>query len=136
MNKKLAIFLIMLALVVGATCGFTITNCYWTHLTKAFYSNAMAAQTGTDVHLLTWLRSNDATNTIELLEVQLDGSIIGLGDYLKNCAGFDRDPTQVKILQQAKAYRTKFAHKSGSSSVDEAISNAFLLVNVDDKSKK
>jgi|GEM_PF-2044157 hypothetical protein len=136
MNKKLAICLIVLAFLVGTVGGFMVTNHFWKRFTNVFYSTALAAQTGTDVHLLSWLRSNNVTNTVDLLEIQLDGSVVGLGVYLQNLPESERDPTQVKILQQAKAYRSKFPHKSSSPLGDQMISNIFSSVEIENQNNK
>jgi hypothetical protein len=130
MNKKLAIILIIIAFLIGAGGGFFSTNYFWLNFMGKFYSTSLAAQTGIDVHLLNSLRSNNVTNAIDLLEIELDGSVVGLGTYLRDIPESRRDSTQMKILGRAKEYRSKFPHESSSSLGDQMISNAFLLVDV------
>lgn len=130
MSKKLAIVLIVGAFLIGGFTGFITTNYYWTRFTNTFYSTSLAADIGTDTLLLNSLRTKKLTNAIDLLEVELDGSVIGLGVYLHNLPESSRDPMQLKILQQAKDYRSKFPRKNGFPLSDQMVSNAFSLVSM------
>lgn len=133
MSKKLAIVLIVVAFLVGAIGGAVGTNYFWKRFMNTFYSTSLAAQTGMDVSLLKQLRANNVTNAIDLLEIELDGSVVGLGVYLRDIPESRRDPTHLEILSQAKGYRSKFPHQSSSPLGDQMISNAFSLVNPENK---
>jgi hypothetical protein len=130
MNKKIAIILIIIAFLIGAGSGFFLTNYFWSNFMGKFYSTSLSAQTGMDVQLLKSLRSNNVTNAIDLLEIELDSSIVGLGVYLNNVPQSKRDSIQIKMLQRAKEYRSQFPYKEDSVLSERMISNAFLLVNV------
>jgi hypothetical protein len=79
-----------------------------------------ATEIGIDVHILNNLRSGKTNEAIRMLEVQLDGALAVFGTPV----GSKHDPKYDKLLEQAKEYRGKYQHKSGSPEVDAAIARA------------
>jgi hypothetical protein len=77
---------------------------------------------------LKWLRAGKTTNVVELMEVSLDGDLIGLGAFLRDPHELKSDPVSIRVLQRARDYRTQFPHQSGSPVVDQAIIGAFHLL--------
>ena len=67
----------------------------------------------------------------DFLEIDLDGSLIGLGAWLNtNSVSFDKD-IELKALQSAKNYRDKFPHTNPYPELNQAISKTFSLVDVE-----
>ena len=81
-----------------------------------------------DVSYLKMLRANNVTNTVDILETELDGSISDLGFNLSKIQKAKRDPQELKTLLRAKEYREQFPHTNEYSQIDQMVSNAFLLV--------
>jgi hypothetical protein len=128
MNKKLVIVLIVAAFVVGAIGGGFGISYFWVRFVNKFFVTTEAAQAGIDVSVLNCIRKNDVTNAAELLETELDGSLIGLSAYVESTPKAQRDQMDMKIIQRAKDYRSKFPHENSEPEINQAISNAFLLV--------
>ncbi len=128
MNKKLTIVLIIVAFLVGVVGGGWTVSYFSARSMERFYSITLVAQTGMDVSRLNRLRANNVSKAIEILEIELDGSLVGLGVYLHHIPESLRDPTAIKILQMAKKFRSKFPHKSDDPLSNQMVSNAFSLV--------
>jgi hypothetical protein len=136
MSKGFAIFLIVIAFVVGVVAGGWIVGGW---IVGDFYTSRVLShevwtkeqeQMGEQLSLLTSLRQNDTTNTIEHLETRLDSSILTLGFYLKYDSNVKSEPKILKKIQMAKSYREKYPHKtSDHPEIDESVSNILSLVN-------
>jgi hypothetical protein len=132
-SRRASIFLALASFFVGLFAGGGSVYAYWENLTNQLCLSAVKAQTQNAVGDLNWLRAGKTTNVVDLLEVNLDGDLIGLVGFLHNPHELRGDVVSVKILQMAKEYRTRFPHKSGSSQVDEAVANAFHLLDGQDE---
>ena len=80
-----------------------------------------AAQVGLDVKVLEYLRSGQTNEALRLLESRLDGALASFG----HSADPEVLERYVRILQNAKAYRMKYPHKSAEPIIDAAIQRAF-----------
>ena len=73
---------------------------------------------GKEVGILTRLREAKYTNVIHSLEIEFDSTLVSF-------TGFEESgllgPAQIKALQAAKKYRTKYGLKSASPEIDEAV---------------
>jgi hypothetical protein len=127
MSKKLAITLIVTAFVVGAIGGGWSVGYIFNHITMRLIYMSETANAGTDVALLNRIRSNNVTNAVDVLETKLDTSVGMLGFYFKDIPESERVEVS-KTLQEVKAYRDKFPHTNDYPEINQAISNAFLLV--------
>jgi hypothetical protein len=129
MNRKLAIILIAVAFIIGAVSGgFGMRQILVSFLNK-FILTIQSTQIGRDVSLLTYIRANDITNATELLEIDLNGSLIAFDSFISDIPKAQRNPSDIKILRGAKIYRAKFPYKD-TPDIDETISNLFLMVDL------
>jgi hypothetical protein len=129
MNKKLAIVLIVIAFVAGIIAGGLAYRHYAGRAFEQFNAIMATFHAEGTVDTLKLLRSNDITNSIEGLEMELDENLAVLNqtvDYLPEPA---RDE-ELKVLQKAKAYRAKFPRKTQSPEIDQAVSNVLSRVEV------
>ena len=110
--------------IIGAVCGGWGVGHY---LTWKLITGSLAADTGMTISTLERLRSGKETNAVELLEIKLDGDLVGLGAFLTEVSKSRRDPTHIKILKMAKDYRTKFPREMDAAT-SECIANAFVLL--------
>jgi hypothetical protein len=123
MSKKLAITLILTAFVVGAIGGgWSIAN-----MSKRLVYLQETDEAATDVALLNRIRSNNITNAVDMLETKLDISLAMLSSDFKDIPKTQRVEV-LKTIQMAKDYRDKFPHKNSYPDLNQAVSNAFSLV--------
>jgi len=127
MKKTTAFLLALVAFIVGAACGGWGVLHYYGRFTETWAINSLAGDASTTLSTLGQLRSGGDTNAVELLEIKLDGDVVGLGAFLADIPESRRDSTDVKILKAARDYRVKFPRKTGSAS-DEGVARAFDLV--------
>jgi hypothetical protein len=129
MDKKLAVTLIVAAFLVGAV---------GTGVTVGYFYNRMAARlvylsetekAGMNVGVLNQLHANNTTNAIQLLDIELDGSLITLWFFRNEITPSDRDVT-LGVLRKVKEYRTKFPHEFDDPTFVETVSNVLSLVDV------
>jgi hypothetical protein len=120
----LAVASAFFGLIVGGGAVYT----YEQHYLNQFCVNVLTAEAGNDLAELKWLRGSETANVIELMEVNLDGDLIGLGGFLRDPHELKRDPAYIKLLQRARDYRGQFPRKSASMEVDEATAKCFHLL--------
>jgi uncharacterized protein YneF (UPF0154 family) len=128
MSRRAAILFATASFLVGLIGGGWSVDAYWNHFANQFCINTMTAEAGMTLSELKWLRAGKTTNAFELMEVTLDGNLIGLGDFLADPRELKRDPSSIVILQKAKDYRTRYPHKSGDPVLDEGTAKAFHLL--------
>jgi hypothetical protein len=129
MNKKLAIFLIIAAFLIGSIISYKTTSRKYENEIQISSENENAAYAQNSVYLLNFLRTNNSAKAIENLEMNLDWDLFGLNYSMSNAPKSPLDPYFLKDIQIAKEYRDQFPHKSDSPSLDGEISNIFLRVN-------
>jgi hypothetical protein len=83
-----------------------------------------------DVGILNRIRSNNVTNAIELLEIEVDGSVETLGLWLNEMPKLRLDADQLKALRKVKDYRDKFPHTNEYPELNRIISNTLSLADV------
>jgi hypothetical protein len=128
MSRRASIILAIACLIFGLMAGGWSVAAYWAYSTNQFCISTLTAEAGNDLAELELLRAGKTTNAVELMEVNLDGDLIGFGGFLRDPHELKRNPLNVKILQRARDYRARFPHGSGSAEVDEAIAKAFHLL--------
>jgi hypothetical protein len=127
MNKKLAITLIVAAFIVGTIGGGWSVAYVLNHITMRLFYATDADDAVTDVALLNRVRSNNVTDVVDVLETRLDGSVAKLGFYFKDIPESERAEV-LKTLHRVKEYRDKFPHTNDVPEINQAVSNAFLLI--------
>ena len=95
-KRYLVVTLFVLVALVG--CSFKPDNSHGDILLRA-QSDALEAKI-----VLTELREGRSTNALELLEMQIDSSIIMIDDSLSKVSGSERE-TALGTLRSLKAYR-------------------------------
>ena len=80
------------------------------------------------VSVLERLRATHTAEAIDLLELQLDGALIGVADALRGAHKKELAAAPLNTLQRAREYRAKFPHKSGDPNIDEGVARAFGLL--------
>jgi hypothetical protein len=128
MSKKLAIPLIVAAFIIGVIGGGWYVAHAYNHFTSNLICNNAGAEIGGEVHVLDLLRKNDITNAVDLMEVNLNGSLETLGLFITTDPKEEIDSNTVKMLRIGKAYRDKYPFNSDDPSVDQIVSNALLQV--------
>ena len=129
MSKRAAIILAVAALFVGVVAGGWGVGVFYSRLTGRLVIGSLTSDAVTSVVELKHLRGGDTTNTIELLEIRLDGDLIGLTPFLDDRRALDRDPSYIRSLQKVKDYRTQFPRKSDSPELDAGADKVFDLLN-------
>ena len=128
MSKTSAFLLAALALIIGAFAGAWGVAQFYGRFTGNLTSTSLAAEAGTTARILERLRAGNATAAVELLELKLDGAVIGLGAFLAETPASRRDPSHLKMLQIARDYRIKFPRKTNSPEIDDGVARAFGLL--------
>jgi len=129
MRKRTAIIFAVAALFVGVVSGGWAVGYFYSRFTSRLVLSSLTSEALSSVYELKNLRAGDTTNTIEILEIRLDGYLIGLTAFLDDRREFDRDPSYVKSLQKVKDYRTHFPRKTDSPEVDAGADKVFDLLN-------
>jgi glucose dehydrogenase len=129
MSKRAAIILAVLTLLIGIVAGGWAVGLFYGRLTTRLIVGQLTAEASTTTVILKRLRAGNTTNAVELLEIKLDGDLIGLGAMLADPREFKRDPQYIKTIQMVRDYRTQFPRKSGSPEVDAGADKAFDLLN-------
>jgi hypothetical protein len=129
MSKKAAIILAVAALFIGIVAGGWSVAFYYGRFTGWMVTSNLTSDAVTSVAEIKMLRAGQTTNTVELLEMRIDGDLIGLTPFLADRREFDRNPSNIKALQTVKDYRTKYPRKSESAELDAAADKAFDLLN-------
>ncbi|HZL78580.1 MAG TPA: hypothetical protein VFC17_06980 [Candidatus Limnocylindrales bacterium] len=129
MNKKLAIFLIIAAFLIGSIIGHQIASRKYEKIIQISSENVASGYANNSVWLLNVLRTNNTAKAIENLEMNLDWELIDLNYSMSNAPASPLNPYFYKSIQRAKEYRSQFPYKSDSRLEDEAVSNIFLHVN-------
>ena len=127
MEKKTAFLLAVATLIVGAACGGWGVSHYYGRFVDTWAVNSYAGDASTTLITLGQLRSGNDTNAIGLLEMKLDGDVVGLAAFLTDHPELRLDPINVKILKGARDYRVKFPRKTDSAS-DQVVARAYELV--------
>ena len=128
MSKTRASFLALAALVIGAVVGGWGVSKFWGRFTGDLSAGSMAAEASTTVSILKRLRAGDLTNAVELLEIELDGALIGLGVFLPDIPEAHREPLHLKVIRTARDYRAHFPRTNESDESAEAVARAFTLL--------
>jgi hypothetical protein len=128
MSKSAAIILSTITLLVGVAAGGWGAAIFYGHLMTRLCINSLTGEASTTVATLKRLRAGDETNAVELLELKLDGDLIGLGGFLADPHELKSDPLYIKTLQMAKDYRVQFPHKTDSPDIDQSVTKTFALL--------
>ncbi len=129
MSKKAAIILAVMTLLIGIAAGGWAVGMFYSRLTARLIVGQLTAEASTTTVTLKRLRAGNTTNAVELLEIKLDGDLIGLGAMLADPREFKSDPQHIKTLQMVKDYRAQFPRKTGWPEVDAGADKAFDLLN-------
>lgn len=132
MSKKLVVILITVAFVVGIVGGGVADRYYCRQFFTLFYSSMEKSHANSTLVTLERLRANNVTNSIELLEVNLDGSIILL-DTTKDYVPKSEREKELEFLRKAKEYRVRFPRKSEDSEYNQEVSNVLSHVEIEIK---
>ena len=103
---------------------------------SAMITTEHSADAGMTVAILERLRSGRAAEAIELLELQLDGAVTGLGASLAATPRGERPPNALSNLKSARQYRNKFPRKTGERNTDEGVERAWSLLDRSTNSSK
>jgi hypothetical protein len=129
MSKNAAIILAVITLLIGVVAGGWAVGIFYGRLTTRLIIGQLTAEASTTTVTLKRLRAGNTTNAVELLEIKLDGDLIGLGAMLTDPRELKSDPQYIKTLQMVRDYRTQFPRKSSSPEVDAGADKAFDLLN-------
>jgi len=129
MSKRAAIILAVAALFVGVVAGGWGVGVFYSRFTGRLVIGSLTSDAVMSVAELKMLRAGSNTNASELLEIRLDGDLVGLTPFLADRREFDRDPSNIKALQKVRDYRTQYPRKSGSPELDAGADKAFDLLN-------
>jgi hypothetical protein len=128
MLKRNGIRLAITGFVLGVLMGGFGVWILSTRFANGFMMNAKSADTITTVRTLEQLRRGNTTGTLELLELELDGSLIELGAWMETASPNRWDPSELKTIQNARDYRTKFPRTNGPPEVVEGVARTFRLL--------
>ena len=129
MSKRAAIILAVAALLVGVIAGGWSVAYFFSRFAGQPVISSLSADAAMSVAELRRLRAGYTTNVVQVLEIKLDGDLIGLTPFLDDPSAFNRDPMNLKTLQIVKDYRTQFPRKTDSPELDAAADKAFDLLN-------
>jgi hypothetical protein len=101
---------------------------------NASHASQQYADLGVTLGILQRLRDGRTNQAYELLEGQLDGDIILFAESYHELPASLRNQTSLKVLGYAKDYRAKFPFKHRYQNVDDAVVDAFKIL--DEKTTK
>lgn len=138
MSKRAAIFLAVLALILGAIAGGWIVTAIYSHRTNRmimdykYRENQMAISSLTSdaeirVHELRHLRAGNTSNMIEEEEGFLEGDLINLELYVADRNDIVWYPPYMDAIREVKAYRSEFPPKEPPS-VEKGVAEVFTLL--------
>jgi hypothetical protein len=130
MNKKLAIIFIAVAFVFGIVSGGLADRYYGRQFFSLFYASMETSHANSTLETLKSLRANKVTNSVELLEGSLDGSLMVLDATMDYIPKSEQDK-QLKVFGKIKAYRAQFPRKTEDLETDQAVSNALSRAKLD-----
>jgi|SRR5688572_21490164 len=128
MTKTRALLLALAAFVIGAAAGGWAVSRFWDRLNNDLSLGPLGAEASTTVRTLERLRAGNATGAVELLEIKLDGALVGLGAFMRETPPSNRDPLHLKVLSMARDYRARFPRTHDSPEVARSIARAFTLL--------
>ena len=128
MSKSRALLLAAVAFVLGLVVAGGIAALILKHLSERLVAYSSAAEITWCVGTLDRIRSGDTNRAINLLELKLDGGIVGVGMALESISPSQRDTTLVKTLQAADKYRTKYPRKTEDPEIDAIVARSLGLV--------
>src|SRR5262245_6280596 len=96
--------------------------------TTASLASQHYADLGMTLAILQRLRDGRTNQAYELLEGRLNTDIIGFVASYRELPASARDQPGLKALGQARDYRAKFAFKHRYPNVDEAVADAFKIL--------
>jgi hypothetical protein len=129
MNKKLAIFLIIAAFLIGSIIGHQIASRKFEKILQISSENTASGYANNSIWLLNVLRTNNTAKAISNLEMNLDWDLIFLNMDMSNAPESPLNPYFQKAILKAKEYRSQFPYKSDNRLEDEDVSNVFLRIN-------
>jgi hypothetical protein len=129
MSRRASIILTVAALLVGLLIGSWSVAAYYRHVTDRLTISMLTADASTTVVILKRLRTGNTTNAVDCLESKLDGNLIILKPFLVDPHEFKRNPSNIKVLQMVRDYRTQFPHKSRFLDFDKAVAKTFDILN-------
>jgi lipid-binding SYLF domain-containing protein len=80
------------------------------------------------IALLEQLRAKYSTEAVELVEMRLDGALIGLSSSLSAMPKPERPAIALQTLQRAKEYRTRFPRKVADPTIEEELTRGWKLL--------
>ena len=119
MSKKAAIILAVAALLVGVIAGGWSVAALYGRITSRVVIGSLTSDASMAVVQLKHLRAGDTTNVIELMEIKLDGDLIGLTPFIDDPRELKSDPVYFDTLRHVRDYRTQFPHKSDLPETDK-----------------
>jgi hypothetical protein len=125
---KTIIVIALTTFILGAVGGGWGVSLFHGRMTDNLISGSLAAEASTTVGTLTRLRDGNTAEAIELLEIKLDGALIGLGAFLPEIPESRRDPLHIKAVEMAHAYRTRFPRANDSPEIADGVARAFSLL--------
>jgi hypothetical protein len=128
MSKTRALSFALAALIIGAVVGGWGVSRFWGRVTYDLSVGSMAAEASTTVGALERLRDGNTTGAVELLEIKLDGALIGLGAFIPEIGESRRDPLHLKVVEMARDYRAMFPRTNDSPEIADGVARAFLLL--------
>jgi hypothetical protein len=108
-----------------------MTGAFVTHLVydkgaTTYMTTQYAAEVNRPLMVLTPLRAGDTNSAIKLLEIQLDGGLVGLGAICEETSAHLDDSMVRRVLERARDYRLKFS--TGSSVPSQQVDDALALI--------
>ena len=115
MSRSRIFLLCSVCLLCGvASGGIVVAWMFNEFLAVPSYSLAASASAREKVATLQLLRDGKSEKALSLLEAQLDGELVKL-------SVLPISSSQSDVIQRVKDYRSKFPHRSGEESVDNAV---------------
>lgn len=102
----------------------------WARMQFSLLEGEKAADIAQVVRVLKSLREGNTNDAIRQLEAKLDGDLITLNQWLtlpEPVLKFELRERDLYVLQEAREYRLKYAHKSGDPLTEARVQEAFSL---------
>src|ERR1051326_6380525 len=124
MTNLRAYILATVTMVFGAGMGAGAVYYLFDKGAQHYLATAQTAEIGSAVSVLKRLRAGETNSAAELLEIQLDGALIGLGAMCHQTGVHKRNSMLQKTLARARDYRKQYPRSDENAEVGAAITNA------------
>lgn len=129
MKKSITILLPIATLAIGLVGGWFASAHSYNRWIEWYMKTSEYNNLSQKCRVLTQLRAGKTNDAVDILEVTMDGNIIGLGAFVRDLPPDEHRAAEMKLLATVRDYRAAHPwHSQESPDVDKGVAEAFALV--------